>query len=223
MSKPLNAIEQPDLRRFLATLPEDGELRRRADAFAATIEPLAAVRQRPREIVARIAAIDAAFIDAGAKEGAALLAERATLAAELAALPVKAEALARRYALAELGYLSRARALVHAEGTACAAAQAPHQNRASAIRKSMTLMESSLRNGAEKFAELAKLREELGEVASVANPLHARVNAAEGALGLIDGLARQRYGEGIVVAQEGAHAPGALAYGQRIVRALRAA
>jgi len=98
MSKPINAIDQPDLQRFLATLPEDGELRRRADAFAATIEPLALVRQRPRDIADRIAAIDMAFIDTGAKEATALLAERATLAAELAALPVKAEALARRYA-----------------------------------------------------------------------------------------------------------------------------
>ncbi len=221
MGSPIDAIDQPDLQRFLATLPTDEELQRRADAFAATVEPLAAVRQRPRELVARLAAIDLAFIDAGTKEAAALLAERAALAAELAALPVRAEALARRYALAELGYLSRARALIHAEGTVCAAELAPQQNRASAIQKSIILMESS-RNDA-KFAALDKLREELREVASVANPLHRRVNEAELALGFIDTRAHWRYGDGLQVAQEGAHAPAAQAYGQQIVRALKAA
>lgn len=221
MGKPIDAINQPDLQRFIATLPQDEELQRRADAFAATVEPLAAVRQRPRDIADRIAVIDTTLIDATTKEAAALLAERATLAAESAALPVKAEALARRYALAELSYLSRARVLIHAEGTAVATELAPQRNRASAIQKSIILMENS--RNAEKFAALDKLREELREVASVANPLHRRVNEAELALGFIDTRAHWRYGDGLQVAQDGAHASAAAEYGQRIVRALKAA
>lgn len=223
MGKPTNAIEQPDLQRFIATLPADEELQRRADAFAATVAPLAAVRQRPRDIAERLAAIDTTLIDATTKEAAALLGERATLAAELQALPVKAEALARRFSLAELVYLNRARSLIHAEGTARAAELAPHQSRAGAIQKSMILTEGSRGNGTEKFAALDKLREELREVAGLANPLHARVDAAQFALALIDALTSQGYGEGVVVSQEGAHEPVAAAYGQRVVRALKAA
>lgn len=223
MPKPQNSLDVPALRDYLATLPEDGELARLADAFAATVEPLAAVRQRPGAIAARIAAIDQLLIDASAQEAAALLGERATLAAELLSLPVKAAALAARYASAELGYLRRARGLIHAEGTAAATGLGPLERAAVAINNRSIRMESSGRSGDEKFAALAALRQEHVDVAVAARPLSARVAAAEAALGLIDALARQKYGDRVAVLQEGAHPTLAAAYGQRVAFALSAA
>jgi hypothetical protein len=87
----------------------------------------------------------------------------------------------------------------------------------------MTRLESSLRHGEEKQQEMAKLRAELDRLNAVAAPLHRQVDRAQYVLNLINAFAHQRYGEDATVMQEGAHPRIAAAYGQQVVRAVKAA
>ena len=122
MAKPTSALEHPELCGFLATIPPDAEEQRLAAAFRGIDEQLTARRGREAACQQEIAAIDAEFVDASAKQQEAMITRRMRLAAELQTLPAQLDVVTRRRVPAHLAWLRRVRALALGEAARAEAA-----------------------------------------------------------------------------------------------------